>query len=63
MFFYPPEGDLGAFRQSDVAFPSQKVHADLLEATAMVAHLAQVIYGNKNAEEEEWEPVDLVAGI
>lgn len=46
-----------------MGFPSPKVPDDLLDATAMVAHLAQVIYGNKNAEEEEWEPVDLVAGI
>ena len=55
--------DWAELKREMMGFPSPKVHDDLLDATAMVAHLAQVIYGNKNAEEEEWEPVDLVAGI
>jgi predicted phage terminase large subunit-like protein len=55
--------DWAELKREMMGFPSQKVHDDLLDATAMVAHLAQVIYGNKNAEEEEWEPVDMVAGI
>jgi predicted phage terminase large subunit-like protein len=55
--------DWAEMKREMMGFPSQRVHDDLLDAAAMIAHLAQVIYGNKNTQEEDWEPVDLVAGI
>jgi hypothetical protein len=60
---FNPDEDWAEMKREMMGFPSQRVHDDLLDATAMVAHLAQVIYGNKNDDTQEWEPVDLVAGI
>jgi len=33
------------------------------DALSMVSHLNSTIYGNKNDDTKDWEPVDLVAGI
>jgi len=33
------------------------------DALSMVSHLNSTIYGNKNDDTKEWQPVDLVAGI
>lgn len=44
-------------------FPSPKCHDDGADGLSLIAHLHQAVFADRDAQEEEWEPVDLVAGI
>jgi hypothetical protein len=44
-------------------FPSSKCHDDGVDALSLVAHLQSTVYVDPNDMEEEWEPVDIVAGL
>lgn len=44
-------------------FPSSKCHDDGVDALSLVAHLQSTVYVDPNDVEEEWTPVDIVAGL
>ncbi len=59
---FNPDENWDEFKREMLAFPSERAHDDVLEVVAMVAHLAEVSYA-KPDDSQEWEPVDLVAGV
>jgi len=45
-------------------FPSKRVHDDLLDALAYIAHIQETTYqGQSNSHEDEYEPLDAIAGF
>jgi predicted phage terminase large subunit-like protein len=50
------------FKKEYVAFPSKKSHDDLIDSLSLVANLVTTTYA-KMGDDEEWEPLDEVAGI
>lgn len=54
--------DWTQFKKEYVSFPSPKAHDDLIDSLSLVANLVQTSYA-KPDDSEEWEPVDMVAGI
>ena len=45
------------------AFPSQLVHDDLLDALAYIDQMAIVPYGADWHSDDDWEPLDDIAGF
>jgi predicted phage terminase large subunit-like protein len=45
-----------------MAFPSKKAHDDLIDSLSLVANLIRTTYA-KVGDDEEWEPLDEIAGI
>ena len=56
-----PKENWDELKREMMGFPSKKVHDDLLDAVSMCAHLATVVYGERDSG-EDWEPMDAVAG-
>jgi predicted phage terminase large subunit-like protein len=50
------------FKKEYVSFPSSKAHDDLIDSLSLVANLVQTTY-SKPDDSEEWQPMDMVAGI
>ena len=44
-------------------FPSPKCHDDGADGLSLIAHLHQAVFVDRDSTDEDWEPVDLVAGI
>jgi hypothetical protein len=44
-------------------FPNPKVHDDAADALSLIANLHTAIYGDANADMQDWEPLDVVSGI
>lgn len=54
--------DHSKLKDQILMFPSQKVHDDGADSLSLVAHLHQAVFLD-GEEEDDWEPVDVVAGI
>lgn len=59
---FNPKEDWMEFKKEMLAFPSQKVHDDLLDSCSMIDHLSSVIYGDQQ-EHDEYEVIDEVCGF
>jgi prephenate dehydrogenase len=60
---FNPDEDWGEVKREMMGFPSQRVHDDLIEAISFTAYLSTVSYGRADDSAEDWEPIDLVAGV
>lgn len=49
-------------REQFLMFPSKRAHDDIPDAMSLVAHMATTTYA-KPDDSEEWEPVDVIAGV
>lgn len=56
------EGDWDTFTDQLLMFPAQGVHDDLPDALSYIDQLAITSYMEEQ-EDEEWEPMDVIAGI
>jgi predicted phage terminase large subunit-like protein len=56
------EGDWDTFTDQLLMFPAQGVHDDLPDALSYIDQLAITSY-YESEEDEEWEPMDVIAGI
>jgi hypothetical protein len=56
------EGDWDTFTDQLLMFPAQGVHDDLPDALSYIDQLAITSYMEEQ-DEEEWEPMDVIAGI
>lgn len=54
--------DWTQFKKEYVSFPSPKAHDDLIDSLSLVANLVQTSYA-KPQDDEDWEPLDVIAGI
>jgi len=54
--------DWAQFKKEYVSFPSNKSHDDLIDSLSLVANLVTTTYA-RISDDEEWEPIDEVAGI
>lgn len=59
---FNPKEDWSELKREMLAFPSQKVHDDLLDAASMVAHLMSVVYSEPD-DSEEFEVLDEICGF
>lgn len=59
---FNPRENWDEMKREMLAFPSEKVHDDVLEALAMVAHLSQTVYA-RHQEQEEYEIIDEIVGF
>ena len=44
-------------------FPTQGVHDDMPDGLSMISQMAVTTYSESEDLEEEWEPIDVIAGI
>jgi hypothetical protein len=56
------EEDWDEFKDQLLMFPSQGVHDDLPDALSYIDQLAVTTYFQDD-QEDEWEPLDIIAGI
>ena len=59
---FNPDENWDELKREMIGFPSERVHNDLIDALASIAHLVTVTYGRPN-DAEEWQPLDEMAGI
>ncbi len=57
------EEDWADFKEEYLLFPTKNVHDDLIDSLSMIAQMATTTYLDKDSEEDEWQPMDLIAGI
>jgi hypothetical protein len=61
---FNPDEDWKEFKSEMLMFPSKRVHDDLLDALAYIAHIQETTYqGQSNSHEDEYEPLDAIAGF
>lgn len=62
---FNPDENWDEVRREMLAFPSEKAHDDCIDSLAYIAHLVTTTYGSSRdgEDEQDWEPVDMVAGI
>lgn len=60
---FSKDEDFSKLKDQILMFPSPKCHDDGIDALSLISHLQQTTYLDRDETAEEWEPVDVVAGI
>jgi hypothetical protein len=56
------EEDWTDFKEEYLLFPTKNVHDDLIDSLSMIAQMATTTYLDKDSDEDEWQPLDLLSG-
>lgn len=59
---FNPDENWDELKREMIAFPSQRVHDDILDALAMIAHIQETTYQSE-VSYDDYEPLDPISGI
>jgi len=59
---FNPDENWDEVKREMIAFPSKRIHDDLLDALSYIAHIQETTYQTANTE-DEYEPLDELTGI